>query len=241
MTRPTRSSPSSSAPSGRSSSSPRGRSMMPGLYPPRRRSRSGRRAAPTVRVGSKTFTESVILGEIARGLIQRAGIPALASPRAGRDPGPLSRPRVRRARRLSRIHRHDLGRDPGGQGNPRTKTRLRAALAERGVGMSRPLGFNDTYAIGMREDVAARLGIASLSDLQTPSRAQVRVQQRIHGSGRRLARPARPLRASPARRPRARPRPRLSRTGRGRDPGHRPLLDRRRDPAVQACACSATT
>ena len=32
--------------------------------------------------------------------------------------------------------------------------------------MSRPLGFNDTYAIGMREEVAARLGIVSLSDLQ---------------------------------------------------------------------------
>lgn len=43
---------------------------------------------------------------------------------------------------------------------------IRAALAERGVGMSRPLGFNDTYAIGMREKDAARLGVASLSDLR---------------------------------------------------------------------------
>ncbi len=32
--------------------------------------------------------------------------------------------------------------------------------------MSRPLGFDDTYAIGMREDVAARLGIRTLSDLR---------------------------------------------------------------------------
>ena len=32
--------------------------------------------------------------------------------------------------------------------------------------MSRPLGFNDTYAIGMREEVAARLGIRTLSDLR---------------------------------------------------------------------------
>ncbi len=30
-------------------------------------------AEPTVRVGSKVFTESVILGEIARGLIEQAG------------------------------------------------------------------------------------------------------------------------------------------------------------------------
>ena len=28
------------------------------------------------------------------------------------------------------------------------------ALAERGIGMSRPLGFNNTYAIGVREEVA---------------------------------------------------------------------------------------
>ena len=32
--------------------------------------------------------------------------------------------------------------------------------------MSRSLGFNDTYAVGMIESVAARLGIASLSDLK---------------------------------------------------------------------------
>src|SRR5580692_3674802 len=31
---------------------------------------------PTVRVGSKTFTESVILGEIAQGLIRAAGVPS---------------------------------------------------------------------------------------------------------------------------------------------------------------------
>ena len=32
--------------------------------------------------------------------------------------------------------------------------------------MSRPLGFNNTYAIGVREDLAARLGIRTLSDLR---------------------------------------------------------------------------
>jgi osmoprotectant transport system permease protein len=42
---------------------------------------------------------------------------------------------------------------------------LRAALARHGVNMSRSLGFNDTYAIGMREDIARNLGIETLSDL----------------------------------------------------------------------------
>jgi glycine betaine/choline ABC-type transport system substrate-binding protein len=34
------------------------------------------------------------------------------------------------------------------------------------IGMSVPLGFNDTYAIGMREQFAARLGLITLSDLR---------------------------------------------------------------------------
>ena len=33
--------------------------------------------------------------------------------------------------------------------------------------MSRPLGFNNTYAIGMREEVAARLSIRTISDLRS--------------------------------------------------------------------------
>jgi osmoprotectant transport system permease protein len=43
---------------------------------------------------------------------------------------------------------------------------LRAALAELGMGMSRPIGFVNTYAIGMREEVAALLGIVRISDLR---------------------------------------------------------------------------
>jgi osmoprotectant transport system permease protein len=48
----------------------------------------------------------------------------------------------------------------------RDEAALRLALAERGVGMSQPLGFNDTYAIGMIESLAAKMGISSLSDLK---------------------------------------------------------------------------
>ena len=53
---------------------------------------------------------------------------------------------------------------------------LRAALAERGVGMSRPLGFNDTYAIGMREQEAARLGMVTSLRPAPTSRLEVRIQ-----------------------------------------------------------------
>jgi osmoprotectant transport system permease protein len=43
---------------------------------------------------------------------------------------------------------------------------LRKALAEQGVLMSRPLGFINTYAIGMKAEVAERLGIRKISDLR---------------------------------------------------------------------------
>jgi osmoprotectant transport system permease protein len=40
------------------------------------------------------------------------------------------------------------------------------ALAERGIRMSQSLGFNDSYAIGMKTEVARRLGIRTVSDLR---------------------------------------------------------------------------
>ncbi len=44
---------------------------------------------------------------------------------------------------------------------------IRRALAGRGILMTRPLGFSNTYAIGMREADASRLGIRKLSDLRS--------------------------------------------------------------------------
>jgi osmoprotectant transport system permease protein len=122
-------------------------------------------AQPPVRVGSKVFTESVILGEIAEDLIHEAKLP------------------VQHRRELggTQVLFHALEADQLDVYPEYTGTitgeilvgkkindddALRAALAERGVGMSRPLGFNDTYAIGMREKDAERLGVVSLSDLR---------------------------------------------------------------------------
>ena len=46
-----------------------------------------------------------------------------------------------------------------------TDEQIRAELKKSAVGMSRPVGFNDTYAIGMTSDRATALGIHSISDL----------------------------------------------------------------------------
>jgi osmoprotectant transport system permease protein len=120
---------------------------------------------PTVRVGSKSFTESVILGEIASQLIRDAGSHATHWSELG---GTQILFHALQADELD-VYPEYTGTIAGeilARKNIRGESALRAALADRGVGMSRSLGFNNTYAIGMREEVAARLKVKSLSDLR---------------------------------------------------------------------------
>jgi osmoprotectant transport system permease protein len=125
----------------------------------------GQEPAPSVRIGSKTFTESVILGEIASQLMADAGIAATHRRELG---GTQVLFHALEANELD-IYPEYTGTITGeilAGKKVRGEEALRAELARRGVGMSRPLGFDDTYAIGMREDVAARLNIRTLSDLR---------------------------------------------------------------------------
>jgi osmoprotectant transport system permease protein len=118
-----------------------------------------------VRVGSKTFTESVILGEIAEQLIRDAGVPVLHRRELG---GTQVLFHALEADEVD-IYPEYTGTISGeilAGKSIRGESELRAILAHRGVGMSRPLGFNDTYAIGMRQEVAARLGVSRLSELR---------------------------------------------------------------------------
>ena len=52
---------------------------------------------------------------------------------------------------------------------------IRRRLAKQGVGMSGKLGFNNTYALGLREDVAQRLNITKISDLAQAEHAKLRL------------------------------------------------------------------
>src|SRR5205807_6662212 len=119
---------------------------------------------PPVRTGSKAFTESVILGEMLA-ILSRAG-GADADHRHS-----LSGTQVAWRALLAgeidayveyagTIRKEILtGRDLP------TAEALGQALAEQGILMSRPLGFNNSYAIGMKKEVAARLSIRKISDL----------------------------------------------------------------------------
>ena len=105
---------------------------------------------PQIRVGSKAFTENVILGEMAAQLAAAAG----AEVDHQRE---LGGTRVL----WEALLRGDLDAYPEYTGtisqeilsgrNLRGEEAIRAALAEHGLSMSRPIGFNNTYAMGMPE------------------------------------------------------------------------------------------
>jgi osmoprotectant transport system permease protein len=63
------------------------------------------------------------------------------------------------------IVRELLKREPAASGEPPTLAQLNEWLAPRGMKAVVPLGFNNTYALAMREADAARLGVDSISAL----------------------------------------------------------------------------
>jgi len=122
-------------------------------------------AAPApVRVGSKKFTESVILAELASQLAARAGARAVHVKELG-GTRVLWSALLAREIDLYPEYTGTIAQELLGGVDARDEGALRAALAARGVRMGRPLGFEDGYALGMREEVAARLGIRTISDL----------------------------------------------------------------------------
>jgi osmoprotectant transport system permease protein len=119
---------------------------------------------PEVRVGSKAFSESIVLGELAAQLVRAAGGRAEHRPSLGGTR--VVWEALRRGEidvypeYTGTLEREILGRDA-----PRDPRGLGDALAAKGVAVSRSLGFQDRYAIGVRRQVAERLGLTRLSDL----------------------------------------------------------------------------
>ena len=119
----------------------------------------------TLVIGSKSFTESVILGEMMRQLAVDAGTNADHRRQLGGTRvvwNALLRGEIDAYPEYTGTLLNETlaGEDLG------TIDRLRAALMARGVGMTDALGFNNTYAIGMKEERAERLGVQSISDLR---------------------------------------------------------------------------
>ncbi len=135
--------------------------------------------ADTLRIGSKRFTESYILGEVLRRAVEGKGPvehrPGLgntgivfAALKAGSiDVYPEYTGTI--AREILKV-----------EGNPSVED-LSAALAPQGLGVSVRLGFNNTYALAMRDDRAQALGIRTLSDLARHPRLKLGLSQEFIG------------------------------------------------------------
>lgn len=119
---------------------------------------------PKIRIGSKALTEGVILGDILTLLAEHAG--AKAEHRSSLGGTQI----VFKALQIGDI---DAYADYTGtitqellQGQAvRDDKAMREALKAKGIGMSDRLGFNNTYAIGLKEDLADKRQIRSIADL----------------------------------------------------------------------------
>ncbi|HMO47972.1 MAG TPA: glycine betaine ABC transporter substrate-binding protein [Rubrivivax sp.] len=126
-------------------------------------------AAEPVKVGSKRFTESYVLGEIVRQTLERAGVPA--EHRQGLGNTAILEQALASGQvdvypeYTGTIVRELLKRSPPADAPPPTLAQINEWLAPRGLKAAVPLGFNNTYALAMREADAARFGIDSISAL----------------------------------------------------------------------------
>ncbi|PWU17507.1 MAG: glycine/betaine ABC transporter substrate-binding protein [Verrucomicrobia bacterium] len=122
-------------------------------------------------IGSKKFTESYVLGEIAKRAVERSGLTADLRPGIGgtiilwealRGGAVTCYPEYTGTLREVILHAQHLG----GKEGPAELQSLRQRLALYGIGMTEELGFNNTYALVMRRARAQALAIQNISDLR---------------------------------------------------------------------------
>jgi glycine betaine/choline ABC-type transport system substrate-binding protein len=126
-------------------------------------------AEPAIRVGSKNFTEQVILGELLGLALEAEGIPVARKLNLG---GTFICDRALRAgdidlyveysgTAVSAIFHAAVPRDPSA-----AVALARARYAAEGVTLFDPLGFNNTFAILVRAKDARRYSLHSIDDLR---------------------------------------------------------------------------
>ncbi len=118
---------------------------------------------PVVRIGSKKFTEGAILGEVAAGLVESTGAEVVLRPQLVTNV--LWNALLAGDIDLYPEYTGTLMKEVLATRNIQTIDQLQAYLEEIGLRMSRPLGFDNSYAIGMSRSRAEQLGIQRISDL----------------------------------------------------------------------------
>lgn len=116
-----------------------------------------------IAIGSKKFTESVILGELLRLQAKSQELEAIHYQQLGGTPLVFNA-----------LQEGDLDLYPEYTGtltyeilklDSYDEKVVTERLDRLGLAMSKPLGFNNTYALGMKRESAERLGIETISDL----------------------------------------------------------------------------
>jgi len=116
-----------------------------------------------IRVGSKQFPESDILGEILAQLIRSNGEAATHLSVGGTTVlfDALKRGEID----LYPEYTGTLIKEVFAKQKEASEENLEALLAEEGIGISKPLGFNNSYALAVRRETAAQLGLVTIKDL----------------------------------------------------------------------------
>ncbi|MGM9483979.1 ABC transporter permease/substrate-binding protein [Roseateles sp. NT4] len=125
-------------------------------------------AAPALQVGSKRFTESYLLGEIVTQTLARQGV--TAEHRQGLGNTAILAAALQQGQidvypeYTGTIVRELLKRESPADAQAPLES-INAWLKPLGLKAGVPLGFNNSYALAMREADAAKLGITTISDL----------------------------------------------------------------------------
>jgi len=116
-------------------------------------------------VGSKRFTESYVLGEIAKTALQNAGF--IVEHKQGMGGTIiLWQALVGGEIALYPEYTGTISEEILKTKQPLSTDEIRVLLREKGVGMTGELGFDNTYALVMEPDRADKLGIHKISDLR---------------------------------------------------------------------------
>jgi osmoprotectant transport system permease protein len=116
-------------------------------------------------VGSKRFTESYVLGEIAKVALQNVGFTVEHKQGMG-GTIILWQALIGGEIALYPEYTGTIGEEILKTKQPLSTDEMRGLLRAKGVGLSGELGFDNTYALVMQRDRAGKLGIRKISDLR---------------------------------------------------------------------------
>ncbi len=129
---------------------------------------AGASRATTVVVGSKNFTEQIVLGELVAQTLERAGVPVSRKLNLG---GTFICDQALRAGDIDVYVEYTgtawtaIFRQPASRDRAAVTAGTRERYAAAGVTMLPPLGFNNTFAILVRRADAEAMGLRTIGDL----------------------------------------------------------------------------